>query len=308
MKVNKIRNSCLLLLTAFIWGTAFVAQRTGGDEIGPFAFTAIRSLIAAVFLFLVVKVIDKVKPSEKKPKNAQDRKLLWKAGISCGIALVVASNLQQLGITLGAPVGKAGFLTSCYILIVPILGLFLKKKCGWNIWVGVLIALAGLFLLCIEDDYKIGIEDILLILCAFVFSIQIFLVDHYSPMVDGVRLSCIQFLVAGIISVIPMLLFDTGCTKESITEFTASFSGWNTWVSILYAAVLSSGVAYTLQIIGQNGLNPTVASLLMSCESVFSALAGWLILNEILSNKEISGCVLIFIAIILAQLQFGKKE
>ena len=304
----KRRNSFLLVLAAFIWGIAFVAQSTGGDAVGPYTFNCIRSVIGGLVLVPVIRLSDRLHWSRKKPVSREDRRVLLTGGIACGIALSIASNLQQVGITMGSPVGKAGFITACYMLIVPILGLFLKKKCGWNVWSGIVIAIVGLYLLCIQGNFSIQFSDFLLMLCALSFAVQILIVDHYADMVDGVRMACIEFLVCGIVSAIPMFFVDmgisvSGLSVSAISEWVAAFADPYAWIPILYAGALSCGVAYTLQIIGQRGMNPTVASLLMSLESVFSVLAGWGLLGEALSGREISGCVLIFIAVILAQLQ-----
>lgn len=304
----KQRNSFLLVLAAFIWGIAFVAQSTGGDAVGPYTFNCIRSVIGGLVLMPVIKLSDRLHWSRKKPVSRQDQRTLLTGGVACGIALSVASNLQQVGIYLGSPVGKAGFLTACYMLIVPILGLFLKKKCGWNVWLGIAIAMVGLYLLCMQGSFSIQFSDFLLLLCALAFAVQILIVDHYVDMVDGVRMACIQFLVCGIISAIPMVFVDMGCSVSEISEWASAFTDPYAWIPILYAGVLSCGVAYTLQIIGQRGMNPTVASLIMSLESVFSVLAGWVLLGEALSGREILGCILIFSAVVLAQLQVRKKQ
>ena len=306
-----IRNSCLLVITALIWGVAFVAQSAGGDMVGPYVFNSIRSIIGAAVLVPVIFLLDRLRLTSKKPTSTKDKKQLWLGGICCGIALCVASNVQQLGLYLGTSSGKAGFLTACYILLVPILGLFLKKKVGWNIWVGVLLALVGLALLCMKGSLSIQFSDGLLLLCALGFAVHILVIDHFSPLVDGVRMSCIQFLVCGILTAVPAFWLDMKHSLEGIHEALALFGTVEVWIPVLYAGVLSCGVAYTLQIIGQDGLNPTVASLLMSLESVFSVLAGWIILQEALSRRELFGCVLIFAAIILAQIpvkSLGRKD
>lgn len=301
MKMNlKLRNSLLLVLTALIWGVAFVAQSAGGDAVGPYTFNCIRSLIGAVVLLPVIYVMGRKKILKKNLHDPENRRNLWKGGIACGIVLGIASNVQQLGLYFGASAGKAGFLTACYILLVPILGLFLKKRCSWNIWIGVMLTLAGLYLLCIKESFSFHFSDVLLLLCAFCFAIHILVIDHFAPLVDGVIMSCIQFLVAGVLSLFPMCLYDI--PSAGITSWLQALSNPTAWISILYAGVLSCGVAYTLQIIGQVGLNSTVASLLMSLESVFSVLAGWLLLQETMSIRELSGCALIFAAVVLAQI------
>ena len=294
--MKKIRNSCLLVLTAFIWGIAFVAQSTGGDAIGPFSFNCIRFLMAGFALIPVVYLFNSIHLTKRKEKTNT-----IKGGIVCGIVLCLASNLQQLGITMGTAAGKAGFLTACYVIIVPLLGLFLHKKCGWNVWVGVLITLIGLYLLCIQTSLQLQQSDILLLLCALMYSVHILVIDHYSSTIDGVCQSCIQFFVAGILSSVPMFLF------EIDDSWIIPFYQFKTWIPILYAGICSSGIGYTLQVIGQEDVHPVIASLLMSLESVFSVLAGWVLLHQSLSTKELLGCAFIFLAIVLAQLPLERK-
>ena len=295
-----VRNSLLLLLTATIWGVAFVAQSVSMDYIGGFTFNAVRNLIGALTLLPVIWGLGKTKaPEEKKRIQASsDRKTLITGGICCGILLCFASNFQQFGIKYTS-VGKAGFITACYIVIVPIIGIFLKKKCSPFIWIAVILSLCGLYLLCLTpgEGFAIGKGELLVLICAFLFSLHILTIDHFSPLVDGVKMSCIQFLVCGILSGIPALIFES---PDLAGIFAAK-------IPVLYAGVMSCGVAYTLQIIGQKDMNPTVASLILSLESCISVLAGWILLNQKLSARELSGCVLMFAAIILAQLPSGKK-
>lgn len=292
-----LKNSLLLLLTATIWGVAFVAQSVGMDYVGGFTFNMARSLIGSAVLLPVIWFMGR--NSSKKAEEAQGsssrKDLLW-GGLACGILMCLASNFQQFGIKY-TTVGKAGFITACYIVLVPILGLFLKKKCSPFIWLAVAMSVAGLYLLCITDGFSIGKGDILVLICAVLFSFHILVIDYYSPKVDGVKLSCIQFLVCGILSGIPALIFEK---PEMCAVLTA-------WQPILYAGVMSCGVAYTLQIIGQKNMNPTVASLILSLESCISVLAGWMILGQQLSAREIAGCVIMFAAIILAQLPQKEK-
>lgn len=303
---HKIRNSFLLMIAALIWGTAFVAQSEGAEAIGPYAFNCIRSFVGTGALCVVIIILDKLGIS-KKPQTTEEKKLLLKGGISCGVVLFIAGNLQQVGLYYGTSAGKAGFLTACYILLVPIIGLFLKKKCGWNIWIGVGITLVGLYLLCISGSFSLQFSDGLVLICALFFAIHILVVDYYSPRVDGVRLSCIQFAVCALLGLIPTSCVDIGLSVEKLQAWLPLLASWEAWISLLFAGVMSSGVAFTLQIIAQNGLNPTVASLIMSLESVFAVLAGWLILQERMSTREILGCVLIFAAIVLAQVQVPDK-
>lgn len=287
---EQIKGSLILLLTATIWGIAFVAQSAGMDYIGPFTFNSIRSIIGGIVLIPVVIILNK---RENKPENNKGNfKKLFAGGIACGVLLCVASNLQQLALKT-ASVGKAGFLTALYIVLVPVVGLFWKRKVGKNVAAAVVLAVAGLYLLCLNGgEFIPGKEDILLLLCALVFTFHILVIDYFAPKVNCVAMSCIQFFVCGVLSAIPMLGFEE-IKLQSILDAA---------VPLLYAGVMSCGVAYTLQIVGQKNMNPTVASMILSLESVVSVLAGLIILNEVLSGREITGCVLMFVAIILSQL------
>ena len=293
----RLRGNLLLLLTALIWGIAFVAQKSGGEELGPLTFNGLRSLIGAAALGAALPLLDKLGLSHPPADRAQ-RKTLWIGGIICGLALFAATNLQQLGI-LYTNVGKSGFITALYIVLVPFIGIFLGNKVTWLNWIGVVIAVAGLYLLCgvgITDGINRG--DLLLLGCALLFSVQILAVSRFSPLVDGVRLSCIQFLVVGILN-LPLQLWREQFSVAALL---------NGWLPLLYAGVLSSGVAYTLQIIGQKYTEPTTASLLMSLESVFAALSGWLILRDRMSLPELCGCILVFAAVVLSQLPVPQRR
>lgn len=289
-----MKNNILLVLTALIWGCAFVAQSVGMDYVGPFTFNMARFLIGAIVLLPVIWFMDRQRKTGAEKGAGQ--KTLIIGGICCGIALAVASTLQQWGI-LFTTVGKAGFITAMYIVIVPLLGIFIGKKVRPLIIGCVAIAVVGFYFLCMTESLRLGLGDFLVLLCAIAFSIHILVIDHFSPKVDGVKMSAIQFLTAAIISVIPTLLWE----QPVLTEILQA------WQPVLYAGVMSCGVAYTLQIIAQKNADPTVASLLLSLESVFSVLAGWVLLGQGLSLKELFGCVLIFCAIILAQLPEKKK-
>ena len=290
---TKVRNSCLLFLTACIWGCSFVAQSVGMDYIGPYTFYCLRFLIGSLVLLPVIFFSRHRKKDQKdrsKDRTLQKKEMLC-GGIVCGVVLCIASTLQQIGI-IYTTAGKAGFLTAMYIVLVPVLGLFLKRKAGLQLWISVGLALIGLYLLCMKGAFSLNGGDVLLILCAVGFSVHIMVVDYFSPKLDGMILSCIQFLVAGLISGIGMLLseqFDWHMVLLAAKP-------------ILYSGVLSCGVGYTLQVIAQKGLNPTVASLLMSLESVVSVIAGFLVLHEVLSGRELLGCVFMFAAVILAQI------
>lgn len=293
---KKLKGNMMLLLTSIIWGSAFVAQVKGMDHVGPFTFNSVRNFVATFSLLIAMFFLNKQNPTQDSLHNSSPEELpmLLKGGISCGIILFIASSFQQFGVQY-TTAGKAGFITTLYIVIVPILGLFLGKRVAKKIWVCVLIAAAGLYLLSIKGDFEIGKGDALIFLCAIFFSFHILVIDYFSPKVDGVKMSCIQFFVCGLINTVAMLFFET----PSITNITMAL------IPILYAGILSSGVGYTLQIIAQKDTDPTIASLILSLESVFAVLAGALILGEVLSSREKLGCILIFIAIIVAQIPKG---
>lgn len=302
MNKKQVRNSLLLLLTAIIWGSAFVAQSVGMDYVGPFTFTFSRNIIGGLFLLPCIWVLRRLQEKESSAQKTKPRltvtKTEWIGGICCGLALCAASNFQQIGIKY-TTVGKAGFITALYVVIVPIMGLFLKKKVSPLVWLCVILSVIGLYLLCMtEGSFSLAYGDLLVLVCAILFSIHIMVIDYFSPQGDGVVISCIQFFTCGIVSGIIMLFVE----RPQIADLIAA------WLPILYAGVLSSGVAYTLQIVGQKDMNPTVASLILCLESVVSALAGWLILKQALSGRELFGCVLMFAAIVLAQLPMPQKK
>lgn len=298
MKKANWKNPAMLILAAFIWGSAFVAQSVGMDYVEPFTFNFVRNMIGGLVLIPCIVFLGKLKSPEEREKAARmDRKTLLTGGLSCGVILCLASNMQQIGIQYTS-VGKAGFITALYIVIVPILGIFFKRRCGVKVWISVVIALIGFYLLCMAGGFSLERGDGYLLICAVLFSFHILTIDHFSPMVDGVKMSCIQFFTCGILSGLAMLVAET----PDISSILAA------WAPILYAGVLSSGVAYTLQIVGQKNYNPTIATLLLSLESVFSVLTGWVILHQTLSARELFGCVLIFIAVVLAQLPERQKN
>ena len=306
MNKYTLRQSVLLLLTAAIWGVAFVAQSVGMDYVGPFTFNTVRSLIGGIVLIPCIVLLKRINAGSKDTAGAAEhasgdpagqRKVLLTGGVACGVLLCIASNLQQFGI-MYTSVGKSGFITAMYIVLVPVVGIFLKKKAGVKIWCSVAIAVCGLYLLCMTDNgFSIQKGDLLLLLGAVAFSFHILTIDYFSPKVDGVKMSCIQFFTCGILSMVCMFLFE----QPQIGAILQA------WMPILYAGVMSCGVAYTLQIVGQKGMNPTVASLILSTESVISVIAGWLILHQKLSGRELLGCVLMFAAIILVQLPERKR-
>lgn len=297
IKTHKIRNTIFLFLTALIWGAAFVAQSVSMDYIEPMTFICLRSFIGGFFLIPVIWFLDRKNKEEHSgvmiPSEGvrwTDRKLI-EGGIACGLCLFLANCFQQTGIQY-TTVGKAGFITSFYIIIVPLLGLFFKKYCGILTWISVAVALVGLYFLCINEALHIQKGDFLILVSAFFFAAQILVIDHYNQFVDGVKMSCIQFLTGGVLAFFAMMIFEN---PQMAMILKAA-------LPILYTGIMSTGVGYTLQIVGQKGLNPTVAALILSLESVFSALSGFVILHQVLSVRELIGCVLMFGAIILAQL------
>lgn len=291
MKNRNLLGMLLLLITATVWGIAFVAQSVGMDYLNAFSFNCIRNLIGVVVL-LPVFMITRSRVKVYKTKD------LLIGGLICGTTLCIASNFQQMGIE-HSTVGKSAFITTLYIILVPVLGLFLKRKVSAQVWVSVVFAMIGLFLLCMKNEsFSLEIGDIYLILCAFFFSLQIMAVDYYVQKVDGIALSIMQFAVTAIFSGIGMIFTEI----PSWSDITASA------VPLLYAGGISCGIGYTLQIIGQKYVSATVASLIMSLESVIAALAAWAILHEVLSPKELAGCGLVFVAVILTQLPLPHRK
>ena len=293
MEKTQLKYSLLLVLTALIWGTAFVAQSQATGDVGPFTFNAARMLVGCAALLPCIRLLDRLRARSGAGEAAKtgSKATLLLGGACCGAVLFAASGFQQAGISYTS-VGKAGFITALYIVLVPLAGLLLGRKTGAALWAGVALAVAGMYLLCMNGEAGVNKGDVLCLLCALFFTAHILVIDHFSPRVDGVRMSCIQFFVGGVLSLIAMLLFE----KPDWPHVLAA------WLPILYAGILSSGVAYTLQIVAQKNVNPTLASLIMSLESVFSALSGWLILGQTLTAREFAGCALMFAAIILAQL------
>ncbi len=315
--MKKWLGSGMLLLTAIIWGVAFVAQSVGMDYVEPFTFNFARYFIGAIVLLPFLKLGNfgegkrdtsgvslESNPKEKHQKKkvtAEQKAILKKSiigGIGCGLLLCVASMLQQFGIMYTNVVGKAGFITALYIILVPVLGIFLRKKTKPLVWFCVVISVVGLYLLCVTDGYRLETADFLLLACALVFAFHIIFIDYISPGTNGVLVSCVQFFVAGICCMVAMFLFETPSFNSILKAY----------IPILYTGVLSCGVAYTFQILGQKYVEPTRASLILCLESVVSVLAGWILLKQALSIRELIGCVIMFVAIILAQfVQKGEE-
>ena len=320
MKHNNVRQVLFPILAALIWGTAFVAQDLCADVIDTFSFNAARSYIAVVVLLVIIFIFDKLKkdkveltPAEKK----KARRDLLIGGFCCGTALAVASNFQQAGIAAGTEAGKAGFLTALYVVLVPLFGLFFRRKVSLPVWIAVALSVASLYLLCIKGDFSLAMGDLLVLVCAVCFAIHILVIDHFTATVDGIKLSCVQFFFAAVWATLAKLvctllgLGGIGDTSVATSIFAVpDWAGiWACILPILYVGVFSSGVAYTLQILAQKDSNPTVVTILLSLESVFAVIAGAIILQQQMTGREYLGCVLMLVAVILAQIPnpFEKK-
>ncbi len=288
---QRLKGNILLLITAAIWGTAFVAQSIGVDSISPSLFNGIRSIIgAAVLLPLVLAV------SRKKLKQTESVKYTIIGGIICGIILCLASTLQTAGLKTSTA-GKAAFITSLYIVIVPLLSAFSGKKITLVTASAVAVATLGMYLLCGGGSFYLGFGEIVVFISAILFSIHILAVDKFITYADGIAMSCIQFATAGILNLLFSVIF------EKLPDISLVIS---CWLPIVYAGAFSCGIAYTLQIIGQKYADPTPASLIMSLESVFAAIGGWIILHEVMTVSEIIGCLIMFAAIVIVQLPSRK--
>ena len=301
MKHNQVRQVVFPILAAFIWGTAFVAQDLCADSIGTFAFNATRYFIAVLALLVVIAVSGKAKKNRPTPTAEEKKaanKQLWLGGLCCGVALAIASNFQQAGLVAGTDAGKAGFITALYVVLVPVFGLFFKRKVSLPVWIAVVCSVVALYLLCIKGDFSLAAGDLLILVCAVCFAVHILVIDHFTAYCDGVKLSCLQFLFAGIISAVCMFLFED-------VDFAAI---WSCILPLLYVGIFSCGVGYTLQILAQKDSNPTVVTILLSLESVFAVIAGAIILHQQMTAREYIGCVVMFAAVILAQIQFPEKK
>ena len=288
MQHQALRNSFLLLITATIWGTSFVAQSVGMQTVDPLVFNGTRSILAFVFLAVVMMIRTKRSP-ELRVRLQNHPRIHLTGGIVCGILLFAASTIQSYGIKY-TTAGKSGFITAFYVVLVPVISMLFGKKVSRTIWLAILLAVGGLYLICINESFTINRGDLLTMVCAVFFSFHILAIDHFTDQVDGIAMSCIQFLTVSVISVVLMILFvrpDFQAVREA-------------WLPIGYAGIFSCGIAYTLQIVAQKGIHPAVASLLMSMESCISVLAGWLILHQAMSARELAGCGLMFAAIVLA--------
>ncbi len=295
---RKAKGNLMLLITAFIWGTAFVAQSEGMNYVGPFTYCAVRNILGGLVLIPVILLFKYGKFKDDSVAEQVSLKETIKGGIICGMILAVASSLQQIGISM-TTAGKAGFISAIYIIAVPIVEFFIFRKKSVFVWICALIAFAGLYLLCVNEGLAVNQGDLIVLYSAFCFTAHIMVIDYFnSKGADGILMSCIQFFTAAVFMTIAMFIFEQPNMSNII----------DAKYTIIYAGIMSSGVAFTMQILGQRNTDPTSASLIMSLESVFAALSGWLLLNEMMTVKEFTGCVLVFAAVILAQLKDRIKH
>lgn len=297
---KKMKSNIMLLLTALIWGSSFVAQKSGMDYIEPFTYNGIRTFIGGLVLIPVLifftKKNNRQSGENEKVFDFQKDKMALIGGVCCGMALFAASTLQQFGVSY-TTAGKAGFITTLYVAFVPIISLFLRKKVRPVMWVCVALGAVGLYLLCMTDaSFSLQFGDMLVLLCAVAFAVHILVIDHFSPKADGVKISCVQFLVSGVMGLICMFIFETPDLGNILA----------CWLPILYAGVLSCGIAYTLQVVAQADADPTAASLILSLESVFAVISGAIVLHESMSPRELIGCAVIFAAVIISNLPEKK--
>lgn len=294
---TKLKGNFILTITAIIWGSSFVAQSVGMDTIEPNTFNGLRTILGAIVLLPVIFFRNKKQVKSDYEKN---NKTLLIGGILCGILLCAASTIQTWGMKYTSA-SKSGFITAMYIIFVPFAGIIFGKKLNWLTVIGAISALAGLYLLCINGtELKINFGDLLTLICAVIFTLHIMFIDYFSVKTDGVKLSCIQFFTAGIINIILMMIFE----KPDISLIVSC------WKPICYSGIMSCGIGYTLQVIGQKYTNPASAAIIMSMESVFAAITGFLILREKLGVSELCGCIIMFAAILIVQLPdiLPKKE
>ena len=298
MKNKKLYGNIVLLITAILWGSTFIAQEVAMDSIGSFAFQAARSFVGCIFLTPVIMILDarKKKSPDYKPPTRDDKKTFMHAALICGILLCIASNLQQLGIEKGTSGGKAGFITAFYMLLVPIFSLIMGKKISPLVFPCVVLALGGLYMLCMKGESGVSLGDLLVLACSVFFAVRIMATSRYATRVDNIRLARAQFLICGVVSLILAIIFESFDAKALLEALPA----------ILYAGIFSSGIAYTLEIVGQKYTDPTVASMLMSLESVFAVLTGMIVLHDMPSASEWIGSAMMLISVIIVQLPIDK--
>ena len=297
---KKILSPLFMILAAMIWGFAFSAQKTS-ENVPPLTLGAVRSLFAAIFLIFVIIAFDKISGTGRKLFSIKKKIDLTRVeiigGIICGAVLALASFFQQTGINGGTDAGKASFITALYVVLVPVYALTLKKRAPINVWISMPMAITGFYLLCITESFTIVLSDVFVLICALIFPIHILAIDKFSPMCDGIRMSCVQFFTATIINLIFALIFESPLNISSVGS---------SIFPLLYLGIGSSGIAYTLQIIGQRGTNPAAASILLSLESVFGVLGSAIFIGEKMSGREYIGCAVVFLAVIISQFEFKR--
>jgi drug/metabolite transporter (DMT)-like permease len=317
---NAIKSTSILMLSAMIWGFAFVAQRSGMEHVGPFFFNGVRTVLGALTLVVFILIRDGAKRAGRAPSAvsagagagggkraafpAEERKTLLRGGLICGLVLFSGSNFQQIGLVF-TTASKAGFITALYIVLVPIFGIFLKHRTHWNTWAGVLLAAAGLYCLCITESLSIAPGDSVILLGAGFWAMHILVIDRFVRRTDAIRLSCVQFIVCGVLSLAVMPFADSHFMTMPALSLESVVAALP---AILYTGVLSSGAGFTLQAVGQRYANPAAASVIMSTEAIFGVIGGFLLLGERFTVREMLGCVLMFAAVILAQLPFGGTD
>lgn len=300
MQHNQMRQVVFPILAAFIWGTSFVSQDICADSMGAFTFNGTRYFIAVLSLLVVIAVMNTTRKDRPQPtaeEKKASRKQLWLGGLCCGTALAVASNFQQAGLVAGTDAGKAGFITALYVVLVPLFGLFFRRKVSGPVWIAVVLSVVSLYLLCIKGSFRLAAGDLLVLVCAVCFAVHILVIDHFGATCDGVKLSCVQFLFAGLWSAVCIPFF----------EHVDAAALLSCALPLLYVGVFSCGVGYTLQILAQKDSNPTVVTILLSLESVFAVIAGAIILHQSMTPREYLGCVLMFLAVVLAQIPLPAK-
>ena len=294
--MKQFKSFALLLMTAMIWGFAFVAQRMGADYVGAFTFNGIRFALGSISLIPVIFLFEK--SEEKKEVHTQKMSVTFKTGVIAGVILFTASALQQIGIEITGSAGRASFLTGLYTVLVPIFGIFLGKRTPFNVWIGAILAVVGMFLICVNEKWQIGLGDTVLILGAIFWTFHILVIDRYVNEMYAIRFASTQFAVCGALGIVCALLFET-ITLDGLM---------NALIPILYGGIMSAGVAYTCQIIGQKNADPTYASIILSTESMFGAIGGAIILHEVMTARGYTGCAFIFVGVIISQLVFKTKK
>ena len=300
--MKKYYSAFMMLMAAAIWGFGFSSQKVA-SALAPFTMSAVRTILAGLFLIPVIMISDRATRSERHLFSKKNRRFVdfnrteLVGGIVCGTVLTVAQALQQYGINGGTDAGKSAFITALYVLFVPIIGLFLRRRSPINVWVSVAIAVVGFWLLCIKQDFTVDVSDLLVLLCAIIFALHIICIDRFSPQCDGIRLSCVQFFVAFVLSTAVALIIENPIAFDVIGEY---------FPQLFYLGVCSSGIAFTLQIVAQKNVHPAAAAVILSLESVFGVVGSALFLKEVMQTREYIGCIIVFFAVILSQIDIPE--